>query len=313
MFIGGAIRMTSRHSCQQFFLATIITAFAAPSALAQTTSVGDPGMQGLLSLTPVLNQPFSATRYVRTVTILPDGSQAITAAHSQMKVARDADGRILVDRRPDCPPPGEEVPPWCGTHVVVLFDPGAHTITPWLWGANSGREATTLPFTEKRLEKAIERVTMDRKASDVDSSEASVTTQSMGQEIINGVTATGVRTKTFLPTGSDNYGPVTITRDVWTSAEMKLVMKVVITDPRTGVTTVGFENFSRHPDASLFLPPDGYVQNTNNWPLRHNPNDSYLPERYLKPVWAVLAGQDLDLAWASQTGDDMAVKAGWKT
>jgi hypothetical protein len=90
-------------------------------------------------------------------------------------------------------------------------------------------------------------------------------------------------------------------------------MKVVITDPRTGVTTVGFENFSRHPDASLFLPPDGYVQNTNNWPLRHNPNDSYLPERYLKPVWAVLAGQDLDLAWASQTGDDMAVKAGWKT
>ncbi len=312
MFIGGPIRMTHRPSCHQLVLATIITTLAAPFVLAQTASVGDSGVQSLFSMTPVLNQPFSATKYVRTVKVLPDGSQAITGPHGQMKVARDADGRVLVDWKPDCPPPGEELPPWCGAHEVVLFDPGAHAITPWLWGANSGREATAIPFTEERLEKAIANVTMERKASDVDSPEASVTTENLGQEVISGLTVTGVRTKTFLPTGSDNYGPVTITRDAWTSAEMKLVMKVVVTDSRKGVTTIGFENFSRHPDASLFLPPDGYVRNSNNAYLRPKPMDYYLPERCLMAVWAALAGQNPDTVFVGESADEMAVEAGWK-
>jgi hypothetical protein len=58
---------------------------------------------------------------------------------------------------------------------------------------------------------------------------------------------------------------------------MKLVMKVVTVDPRTGETISGLENFSRHPDPALFRPPDGYSVNSND-------RGSEFAEFYLKKL-----------------------------
>jgi hypothetical protein len=96
-------------------------------------------------------------------------------------------------------------------------------------------------------------------ASQAGSERPGVTTEDLGSQVVEGVPVTGVRTVTILPAGySGNNGQIKITREVWSSAEMKLVMNVVTIDPRVGETTSGLENFSRKPDATMFRPPDGY-------------------------------------------------------
>jgi hypothetical protein len=57
-----------------------------------------------------------------------------------------------------------------------------------------------------------------------------------------------------------NDAPITKTREVWTSADLKLVMKEQWSDPRSGERTVELEEFSRaEPDPALFRAPQGYV------------------------------------------------------
>jgi hypothetical protein len=50
---------------------------------------------------------------------------------------------------------------------------------------------------------------------------------------------------------------------VWTSQDLKLVMKQQMEDPRTGTTIVELQDFSRvEPDAKLFRAPAGYTVKT---------------------------------------------------
>jgi hypothetical protein len=47
---------------------------------------------------------------------------------------------------------------------------------------------------------------------------------------------------------------------VWTSQDLKLVMKEQWEDPRSGERTIELEDFSRsEPDAALFRAPKGYA------------------------------------------------------
>jgi hypothetical protein len=64
-----------------------------------------------------------------------------------------------------------------------------------------------------------------------------------------------------VPVGrSGNDAPITKTHEVWTSQDLKLVMKQRSEDPRIGVTTVELEEFSRaEPDPALFRAPKGYT------------------------------------------------------
>jgi hypothetical protein len=59
---------------------------------------------------------------------------------------------------------------------------------------------------------------------------------------------------------SGNSAPITKTYEVWTSAEMGLVVRQVWNDPRYGQRTVELKDLSRvDPDAALFRPPPGYA------------------------------------------------------
>jgi hypothetical protein len=91
-----------------------------------------------------------------------------------------------------------------------------------------------------------------------------VTTENLGTVMLQGLPVTDVRTTTVVPVGrAGNDAPITKTHEVWTSQDLKLVMKQQTEDPRTGVTTVALEEFSRtDPDASLFRVPPGYVVKT---------------------------------------------------
>lgn len=237
-----------------------------------------PVTRSSLSALPVVNQPYSATKYLRTVKMLADGKQVINNDDQSMRVARDSDGRVLFERKLKCPA-GSPEPAWCGTLETILFDPGAYTITFWLSGANAGHAATTIKMTAAQLQDLLTKLALQTSTSDPHSIHPGVTSEDLGQQIYEGMPVTGVRTQTTLPSGYYGNDPsVTISRDVWTSAEMKLVMKVVSTDSRSGEMTSGLEDISRHPEARLFHPPLNYSVSSVNF----SGKQSKFAELYLK-------------------------------
>jgi hypothetical protein len=88
--------------------------------------------------------------------------------------------------------------------------------------------------------------------------------------MIDNIPAMGERTTTVVPVGrSGNDQPITKTHEVWTSDEMKLVLLQNWSDPRSGVRTTQFADFSRtEPNAALFRPPAGYEVKTAEQTLR---------------------------------------------
>jgi hypothetical protein len=217
----------------------------------------DNGTQSQPGVAPLAGQPYSATKYERTVRTLPDGSQ-VTVTAEDSKVARDADGRVFLDFKEKCPQ-DSPAPPWCGTHQVILFDSAAPSITPWLWGANAGHGATVQRMTPQQLTAAMNAAKAKAQTGGPRCAAATVISESLGKQIIEGVPVTGTRKTTTIPAGCDsNEQSITTVREVWRSAELDLDMKVITKDPRNGETISELKDFSQSPDAGLFRPPDGY-------------------------------------------------------
>ena len=97
-------------------------------------------------------------------------------------------------------------------------------------------------------------------------------TESLGTQSIDGVVAQGTRITRVIPTGAQgNDGPITITTDSWNSPDLHLTLLTVTTDPRSGVQTTRYSNFSRaEPDPALFLVPGGYsiVDETGSFTIK---------------------------------------------
>lgn len=53
--------------------------------------------------------------------------------------------------------------------------------------------------------------------------------------------------------------------EVWTSAEMRLIIRVTDGDPNGEESVWGLEKISLAPDAKLFQPPDGYQRQHQRW------------------------------------------------
>jgi len=87
-----------------------------------------------------------------------------------------------------------------------------------------------------------------------------ISTESLGTQTVDGVQAQGTRITRVIPTGAQgNDAPITITTDNWHSADLQLTLLTVTTDPRSGVQTTKYNNFSQaEPDPALFMVPSGY-------------------------------------------------------
>jgi hypothetical protein len=83
-----------------------------------------------------------------------------------------------------------------------------------------------------------------------------VVAEELGESVIEGIPVSGTR-RTVV------RGGVTMTREVWTSSEMQLVMKVVVKKSGAEERVVGLEKVSLSPDPALFLPPTDYLINSN--------------------------------------------------
>jgi len=85
--------------------------------------------------------------------------------------------------------------------------------------------------------------------------------EDLGEQLIEGLKATGTRTTVTIPVGEiGNERPIDIVNERWYSAELQMVVMTRHSDPRTGETTYKLTNINRtEPAKSLFEVPSDYT------------------------------------------------------
>lgn len=218
----------------------------------------------------IVGHPFFAIKYARSVKVLPDGKQQFLRNERYPdRIARDADGRLMMetaesipsgDLLPDCDRLDMLVPPVCPADNVFVIDPVAHRVTHWIAGERSGHGAVDFPLTEARLDQAADLTTMlPGLGPDFTDEDGKVSTADLGDREIEGVAVHGVRWTLRYDVNQDGQ-TVQRTRihEVWTSAEMQLIIRVIDGDPKGEESIWGLEKISLKPDPALFQPPDGF-------------------------------------------------------
>src|SRR5690242_15696083 len=121
-----------------------------------------------------------------------------------------------------------------------------------------------------------------------------ISQDSVGTQLINGVQAEGHRTIETIPAGAEgNDRPITIVSETWFSPELKLTVLNKRSDPRSGDTTIQMLNLSRaEPDPSLFIVPPDYSMVDESGPFtikfggsrtRHSPRGDCEDYAWLGP------------------------------
>jgi tetratricopeptide (TPR) repeat protein len=134
----------------------------------------------------------------------------------------------------------------------TIFDPAAHTLLQW----SSIRKTALLihlPDPAAGTPKPVQ-------SPATTSGTAPAKTEELGHRMIDGLLASGKRTTRVIPPGRmGNNAPITVTREVWTSDELKVVVSEVTADPKEGKRTSELQDIQRtEPDPSLFHLPAGY-------------------------------------------------------
>jgi len=236
---------------------TIGTALLISTAFAQTTTpankeiLSNGSLLHSLLAAPVIGQPYSATQVHSTRQQLANGTNITHSGHHF--IARDASGRVRVEMRLASAANGQPE-----TILVFVTDPEAHTISTWVTGPNASTLASVIKIpTEKpgTAKPAPAKLNQDNRPQPI------ITTEDLGNDTLQNLPVSVVKTTTIVPAGrSGNDAPITKTHEVWTSPDLKLVMKEQWEDPRTGERTLSLEKFSRaDPDPALFRPPADYT------------------------------------------------------
>ncbi len=227
-----------------------MAACAVAQSAAPAPVLSNGGLIHSLVAAPVAGQPFSAVQVTRTKRTLADGTTVSHNGHHS--VARDIEGRVRVEHRLTKAQDGQP-------EMVLVFvtDPVAHTLTTWVTGGMGPKTASVVKLPKDRTEKpSVARPV----AAESNRPQPMVTTEDLGLDSVEGQTVTVSKTTTVVPQGrSGNDAPITKTHEVWTSPDLKLVLKEQWDDPRSGERTVSLEKLSRaDPDPALFRAPAGY-------------------------------------------------------
>lgn len=220
----------------------------------------------------VTGAPYCADEVFERVQTLADGTH-ITSPNRTIRQCRDSAGRT---RR-------EEPIAWGGPESITLIhidDPVAnvryildpqHKIahrhplrreegepTGAIAGSAAGQAGPRL--IPGATETSFSRPTV-RPGAKSDNPRPQTTSESLGKETIEGITASGRRMTTTYPVGSvGNDREFTTTHEHWTSSELHLEVLSKTVDPRFGEDTHKMVNISTsEPDPALFQVPEGYT------------------------------------------------------
>ncbi|NYF79671.1 hypothetical protein [Granulicella arctica] len=226
---------------------------------------------------PVTGIPYQAEKVSRSVQKLSDGT-VITHEWSGI-IARDAAGRMREDLYivHSGSVGGHEMD--MTLQSATVGDPVAHAMLIWTGEKSKVVMQMKLPALPKSRTEMAEMLSAPppppplppgtvRKSVSLgtgngtraDGLKDEVQTEQLGQQAMEGVLVTGRRVTTTIPTGKvGNDRPIVVVHEEWRSPELKLVVKSIDTDPRSGEQTMELQGLVRtDPDAALFQAPAGY-------------------------------------------------------
>ena len=207
----------------------------------------------------VTGLPFSAEQSVSTVQEM----NGVRMTHaSKGRLSRSGTGQERVEMTPVASDPTAPEP---GT-VVYLLDPVEHTATFWSTKtkiaimqrlpADAAVTLRAMPGAQPQGAAAA------RQAAVLEN----VTTTDLGQETREKLRLVGKRVTGTIPAGKiGNETAIVVAHDLWMSPELKVVVREVDEDPRSGDRVMELTHIVRaEPDAALFEVPAGYTVKEQN-------------------------------------------------
>jgi hypothetical protein len=224
----------------------------------------------------VVGHPFSAIKYARRVKVVSDGKvQFISNERYPTRIARDADGRLMMQMinsdnlQPECDHLELRVPPICPAWGVFVIDPVSHSVAHWVEGELAAHSWIDFPLSEARLEETAHATgDLPDVPPDFSDKDGKVSMMDLGDRGIEGIPVHGARWTLRYDANQD--GEIiqrTRIHEVWTSAELKLIVRVVDGDPHGIETVWGLKKISLSADPALFQPPGDYQ-------LQHRKSDN---------------------------------------
>jgi hypothetical protein len=224
-----------------------------PALPAQEASQGVVITGGGSNLNNVPREPYSATQKTTMVQTLADGTKI--THETTTKIARDSNGRIYRETHALIPAndDGEFA-------TVTVFDPVNRVSITW---NTRTKIATVFHIPTPEQVRANEPVapTVQATAQPPVIHDPAPQIEKLGTQTINGVVAEGKRMTRVIPAGRQgNDQPITITLETWWSPELKLMIRQIQDDPRSGLHTTELSDIQQgEPDPALFQVPEGYT------------------------------------------------------
>jgi hypothetical protein len=195
---------------------------------------GGAGLFGMGLHKVITGAPYSGVATTQRTHTLEGGNQI--SSTTQVKEFRDAQGRVRSER----------TGPRGGTEITIfdpvggflyLLNPAKMTGVQIPLPASTSTTAPTTPTTPKQPKGAT------------------VVTQDLGQQTVNGVLANGTTTTITIAAGAvGNAQPIVSVRTVWVSTDLQIPVSIKSTDPRSGSSDMELTGIvEAAPAASLFL------------------------------------------------------------
>lgn len=207
------------------------------------------GPEDGLEMRTVKGAPYQAEAVTEVVQVLADGNRIVRKISSP--VYRDAEGRV---RREHVLAAFGPFTPSKAPRTVFIHDPVAGADYVLDVDRREARKLSPPPGDEDRRWKQREEARDAKGGPDKK-------TDSLGTRTIDGIEASGTRTRITIPAGEvGNEKAIEIVHERWYSADLQAVVESRHSDPRMGETTYRLTNVSRaEPDKTLFEVPEGYT------------------------------------------------------
>jgi hypothetical protein len=241
----------------------------AGAARAQGPHRGGPGFGGPMELMGfegghgklVKGAPFSASATSETTSTLQDGT--VIHRTAQLNLFRDSQGRSR--RELTASGFGPLAASGAPKTMVMISDPvaGAHYMLD-----STNKVAHKMPMrTPDATSASSDDTGFDQKVEAREASEEAaglLKKESLGTQVIDGVSAEGTRTTKTIPAGKiGNDRAIQIVSERWYSPDLQIVVKSTHTDPQFGTTTYTVNNLQKaEPAATLFAVPADYTVKT---------------------------------------------------
>jgi hypothetical protein len=200
----------------------------------------------------VKDRPYSAVVTTETTQTLANGAHI--RQHSRYTIARDAVGRI----RQENSATGKVFLSDPVEGATYLMDPQTRTARKMPLGTVVVPESAGNNYRVRGPDGSQRRLAYF--PPEPKDGARAAGKEDLGTQTIGGIPAHGERTRITLPAGSvGNNVALEIVQERWYSAELQIAVMTHHTDPRTGETTVRYDEVrTGPPDAAQFKVPAGY-------------------------------------------------------